>query len=131
MTEILLTVSKRWLSASRELAEPFRLREDPRMELIAAVTLWGLFSAWLLFPQLGVPRMLRLAVAWLSWLELVAVLVWAFGSEDCVRRPCGAVAETGRSAAGLDLPLLSVAVLCLAVAYGLRRGRNAGPAPRA
>lgn len=101
------------------------------MELIAAVTLWGLFSAWLLFPQLGVPRMLRLAVAWLIWLELLAVLAWAFGSEDCLRRPCGAIAETGRTAARLDLPLLSVAVLCLAIAYGLRRGRTAGRAPGA
>jgi hypothetical protein len=101
------------------------------MELIAAVTLWGLFSAWLLFPQLGVPRMLRLAVAWLIWLELLAVLVWAFGSEDCLRRPCGAAAETGRSAAGFDLPLLSLTVLFLAVAYGLRQGRTAGRTPRA
>jgi hypothetical protein len=101
------------------------------MELTAAVTLWGMFSAWLLFPQLGVPRMLRLAVGWLIWLELLAVLTWAFGSEDCIHRPCGALAETGRSAAGLDLPLLSAAVVCLAVAYGLKRARNAHAAPGA
>jgi hypothetical protein len=101
------------------------------MELTAAVTLWGLFSAWLLFPRLGAPRMLVRAVAALIWLELLAVLVWGFGSEDCVERPCAPLAEAGRTAAGLDLPLLSLAVLGMAVAYGLRRARSASAAPRA
>ena len=102
------------------------------MELTAAATLWGLFSAWLLFPELGVPAMLRRAVAWLIWLELLAVLAWGFGSEDCVRRPCGTAAELGRRAAGLDLPLLSVAVLVLTLAYGVRHARrSASAAPRA
>jgi hypothetical protein len=94
------------------------------MELIAAATLWGLFSAFLLFGQLGLPHMLRIAVSGLMWLELLALLVWGYGSEGCVRRPCDAVAEAGRSAAGLDLPLLSVAVLGMAVAYGLRRAKR-------
>ena len=102
------------------------------MELTAAATLWGLFSAWLLFPQLGVPSMLRRAVAGLIWLELLAVLVWGFGSEDCIKRPCGTTAEIGRRAAALDLPLLSAAVLALTFAYGVRRARrSASAAPRA
>lgn len=101
------------------------------MELTAGATLWGLFSAWLLFPHLGAPRMLVRAVAGLIWLELLAVLVWGFGSEDCVKRPCSAAAEAGRTAAGLDLPVLAVAVLGMSIAYGLRRGRTARAAPRA
>ena len=102
------------------------------MELTSAATLWGLFSAWLLFPRLGVPRMLLRAVAALIWLELLAVLTWAFGSEDYTSRPCTPLAETGRTAAGLDVPLLSLAVLVLAFAYGVRRTRRtAARAPRA
>jgi hypothetical protein len=91
------------------------------MKLVAAATLWFLFSAWLIFGHVGVARMLRLAVASLMWLEFVAVLVWSFGSEDCVRRPCGPLAEAGRSAATIDLPALSVVVLALVVADGMRR----------
>ena len=101
------------------------------MELTAAATLWGLFSAWLVFGHLGAPRMLMRAVAGLGWLELLAVLVWGFGSEGCVRRPCGVAAEAGRTAAALDVPLLSLAVLGMAVAYGLRRARSARPHSRA
>ena len=102
------------------------------MELTAAATLWGLFSAWLLFPRLGAPRMLTRAVAVMIWLELLAVLTWGFGSEDCTSRPCTPLAETGRTAAGLDVPLLSLTVLLLAVAYGMRRTRRTAPrAPRA
>jgi hypothetical protein len=99
------------------------------VELIAAATLWGLFSAWLLFPAFGVPRMLRAAAATLMWLELVALLAWGYGSEGCSQRPCAALAEAARTAAGIDVPGLAVVVVALAVAHGFRHRRGARRVP--
>src|SRR5919202_6294338 len=96
------------------------------VEVVATATLWGLLSAWLLFPHLGVPLILRRAAAMLLWAELLSLLTWGFGSENCVQRPCAPLAEAGRAAAGTDVPLLSVVVVALAVAYGLRRHRRTG-----
>jgi hypothetical protein len=93
------------------------------VKLVAAATLWCLFSGFLIFPHVGVPALLRSATATLMWLELVAVVTWGFASEDCVRRPCGPLAETARAAAGLDLPALSLVVLGLVIAHGLRARR--------
>jgi hypothetical protein len=93
------------------------------VELVAAVTLYGLFSAWLLFPRFGVPRMLTAATAMLMWLEFLAVLTWGYASEGCARRPCP-VAEAAATAAAVDLPALSVAVIVLAVAYAVRQRRT-------
>jgi|SRR5690242_11319923 len=95
------------------------------MKLVAALTLWILFSIWLLFPYLGVPRMLITAAATLGSLEFLTVLTWGFASEDCIQRPCSPVSEAARTAAGIDLPVLSVVVIGLAVAYGLRKRRRA------
>ena len=93
------------------------------MEVTVAATTWGLFSAFLLFPWLGVPRLLQRAVAALLTAEVVAFAIWHFGSEDCVERPCAPFAETGRTAASLDIPLLSVALLVLALTLGVRSWR--------
>jgi hypothetical protein len=101
------------------------------MKLVAAATLWCLFSAWLIFGHVGVARMLRTAVASLMWVQFGAVLVWSFGTEDCVRHPCAPLAEAGRSAATIDLPALSAVVLALVVADGIRRRRAALAAPHA
>jgi hypothetical protein len=101
------------------------------MELVAAATLWGLFSAWLLFPPLHVPHMLRRAVGALIWAELLALGFWSYGSEGCRARPCATLAEVGRAAAGQDIPALSVAVVGMAVAFGTRRHRRSRTAPRA
>jgi hypothetical protein len=94
------------------------------MEVIAAVTLWLLFSAWLLFPLMGLPRMLARAAGALMWAEFIALLVWGFASENCVSRPCSAVAETARAAASEDLPALGTVLVALAIAYGARRTRR-------
>lgn len=97
---------------------------------MAAATLWILFSAWLLFPPLDVPHMLRRAAGALIWAELLAVLVWSYGSEGCQARPCATVAEAGRTAAGQDVPALAVVVIALALAFGMRRHRRGASAPQ-
>jgi hypothetical protein len=95
------------------------------VELIAGATIWGLFSCFLLFGPLGVPRRLSWAAMALLVIEMLALGVWSYGSRGCAQRPCGAAAEAGRTAATIDVPLLSVALLVLAgmhVRRAMRRG---------
>ena len=98
------------------------------MELVAAATLYGLFSAWLLFPLFGVPRMLTTSTAVLMWLEFLAVLTWGYTREDCARGSCSPLAEAARTAVAVDLPALSIAVVALALAHAVRR-RRGSPRP--
>jgi len=98
------------------------------MELVATLTLWCLFSMWLLFPYLDVPRMLVAAAGMLAWIELISLLTWGLASEDCVHRPCSELAEAARLAADTDVPALSAVVLTLVVAQAVRRSRAAGRA---
>jgi hypothetical protein len=80
---------------------------------VAALTLWCLFSAWLLFPRVGAPRMLRTAAALLMWLEFLALLTWSYA------------VEAARIAAAVDLPALTLAMLTIATAYAARRSAGA------
>lgn len=82
------------------------------MEIIAASTIWGLFSCFLLFPHLGLPRRLQRAAMTLLCAELFALGMYSYGSR--------AIAAVGRGAATLDVPLLSVALVALAVMHGVR-----------
>jgi hypothetical protein len=93
--------------------------------LVSAATLWVLFSIWLLFPHLAVPRMLTRAAATLLALEFVTVTAYGFATEDCTHRPCSPVSEATRTAAGVDLPGLTVVVIALAVAHAIRLHRAA------
>jgi hypothetical protein len=61
--------------------------DDWRVEMVAAATLYGLFSAWLLFPYFGVRRMLTTSAAVLTWAEFVAVLA-------CGRRGASAARQS-------------------------------------
>jgi hypothetical protein len=92
--------------------------------VIATGTLWLLFSMWLLFPYLDMPRMLCGAAAWLMWLEFIALTGYGMASETCTERPCGVLSETLRSAAGLDLPALAGVVLVLSGAQIARQNRR-------
>jgi hypothetical protein len=94
------------------------------MELAAAATLWACISGVLLLPLLGAPRALGQAAAGLLSAELAALLAWSYGSEGCVARPCGAFAETARSAASLDVPALTAVLVVVATAHGMRAARR-------
>ena len=91
---------------------------------MAAVTLYGLFSAWLLFPIFGVRRMLTASITVLVWIEFLAVLVWGYTREDCAQGSCSPLAQAARIAVAVDLPALSIAVVALAVAHAVRRQRG-------
>jgi hypothetical protein len=77
------------------------------VEIIWASTIWGLFSCFLLFPLLGLPRRLQWAAMTLLCAELLMLLCLAYGNAT--------VSRIGRGAASLDVPLLSVALLALAI----------------
>jgi hypothetical protein len=94
------------------------------VEIIAAATIWGMFSCFLLFPRLGLPRLLHRTAIKLLVAELVALAMWSYGSEGCLERPCAPAAEAGRSAAAIDIPLLALALVVLAVLLGVRAWRR-------
>jgi hypothetical protein len=94
------------------------------MQIIVGATIWGLFCCFLLFPHLGLPAALHRAATCLLAAEFVLALAWGYGSEHCVQRPCGAGAEVSRTAITVDIPLLSVALVALAVIQGVRAQRR-------
>jgi hypothetical protein len=95
------------------------------VEVIAAATLWSMFSCFLLFPHVGIPALMHRTAMTLLVAELVALGMWSYGSEGCVERPCAPVAEVGRTAASIDVPLLSLGLVALALYRGVRRWRRA------
>jgi hypothetical protein len=97
------------------------------VEVVVVATLWSMFSCVLIFPMLGMPVYLQRAVTTLLAAEFVAMLVWSFGSEECVERPCAPLAEAGRTAAAVDVPLLSLVVIALAIIRGVRHHQRISP----
>ena len=90
------------------------------MEIIASATIWVLFACFLVFPLLGLPPAMHRTAMTLLVAELVALGFWSYGSAGCEQRPCSTAAEAGRTAAMVDVPLLSVALVALALYSGLR-----------
>jgi hypothetical protein len=83
------------------------------VEIAAAATIWGMFACFLLFPHLGLPVVFHRTAMALLVAELLALMMWSYGS------PGAPSAEAGRSAAAIDIPLLSLALVVLAVVYGV------------
>jgi hypothetical protein len=91
------------------------------MALVATATVYGLFCCYIIFPIAGLPaRMHRLAMTLLV-AEMVAVGLWGYFSVDCGPGGCGWLAEAGRSAAMLDIPLSGVTLVLCAVVWGWSR----------
>jgi hypothetical protein len=89
--------------------------------LVVAGTLWTLWTAFLVLPLLRAPFFVLQGVVALLSAELLTLLVWSYGSEGCVARPCSVLAETARTAALVDIPLLTAALMTLTVVHALRR----------
>jgi hypothetical protein len=88
------------------------------VEVVATATIWSMFSCFLLFPRLGLPAVWHRTAMALLCAELVALGAWSYGS------PGEPVAEAGRSAAAIDIPLLALALIGFAVAHGVRAWRR-------
>ena len=100
------------------------------VEVVATATIWSMFSCFLLFPRLGLPVVFHRTAMALLVAELLALMMWSYGSEDCVERPCSASAEAGRSAAAIDIPFLALALIALSLAWGVRVWRRQAAGPR-
>ena len=94
------------------------------VEVTASATIWAMFACFLLFPLLKFPPLMQRTAMALLVAELLSLAVWSYGSEGCVERPCSAVAETGRTAAALDVPVLSAVLVAVAVIRGVRTWRR-------
>jgi hypothetical protein len=101
------------------------------VEIAAFLTIWGMFSCYLLFHVMGLPVLLPRIAMTLLTAEIIALGIWSYGSEGCHQRPCGDAAETARDAAALDVPLSAGLFVLFATIGGLvadRRARRQLPA---
>ena len=94
------------------------------MEVIATATIWVLFSCFLLFPHLGFPTLMHRTAGTLLAAELIALMMWSYGSKGCIERPCAEGAELGRTAAAVDVPLLALVLVAVAMIRGMRLVRH-------
>jgi hypothetical protein len=84
--------------------------------LAAALTLWMMFSFWLLASVLRLPPVLARIAAILLWAELAALLLWSYGTENCESRTCAPLGQAAGIAARTDIPILAAALTVVAVA---------------
>ena len=84
------------------------------MEIAAAATIWVMFACFLFFPHLGLPVVFQRTAMVLLVAELLALMMWSYGS------PGAPGAELGRTAAAIDIPLLSLVLVIVAVLFGVR-----------
>jgi hypothetical protein len=81
----------------------------------AALTLWVMFSVWLIASAVGIQAAIATTAAGLAVSELVALLWWSYGVESCARSTCRALTGAVGSAATVDIPLLAGLFLVLAL----------------
>jgi hypothetical protein len=93
--------------------------------IAAAMTIWLMFSLWLIVPLAGLPGLMARVAGTLVSVELIALLTWSYGTEDCVEPTCAPVAQAAGIAARTDIPALAAAFLVFAFV----RLRRAYPGP--
>ena len=86
----------------------------------AALTLWILFSCWLIASCVQAPRRLRRTAMSLLVAELGVLLLWSYGTEFCQEADCAPLARAAGIAARVDLPILSALFLAGIAAQALR-----------
>jgi hypothetical protein len=93
----------------------------------AAITLWTMFSLWLIAPLVGMPEPTARIAITLSAVELVLLLVWSYGVEACANDTCAPLAQAAGVAARTDVPALAVAFIAFTLLQraGVRRRRTA------
>jgi hypothetical protein len=95
--------------------------------LAAALTVWVMFSVWLIAPHAGFPHAVARIAMLLLALELVALTVWSYGSESCQERTCAPLAQAAGIAARTDVPILAGGFLLATLAQLIRYGRARPP----
>jgi hypothetical protein len=88
--------------------------------LAAAVTLWTMFSLWLIAPHAQMPERVARVAGMLCVGELLALLVWSYGTDACTGRTCAPIAQALGIAARVDIPALAAAFVVFACVRWLR-----------
>ena len=88
--------------------------------LAAAITLWLMFSLWMLVPFIRAPAAIATTAMALTLAELVALLAWSYGP-GCEGATCTGFAQAAGAAARTDIPILAALFLVSAELVGLRR----------
>ena len=83
----------------------------------AAITLWIMFSLWLLATLVGAHGAIHRLAAAVLCAELVALLAWSYGTENCDERTCAPLAQAAGVAARFDLPALAAVVLVVSLVH--------------
>jgi hypothetical protein len=91
--------------------------------LAAALTIWVMFSLWIIAGCAGLPHPIGRIALVLLVLELGTLMIWSYGSERCDGRTCPALAQAAGIAARTDVPILSGGFLVIAVVRLTRRPR--------
>jgi hypothetical protein len=91
--------------------------------LAAGLTVWILFSFWLIAACLPATRELRRIAICLLCVELGVLLLWSYGTESCEEPGCAPLAQAAGVAARLDVPVLSGVFLAGAI---VQMGRRSG-----
>jgi 1-acyl-sn-glycerol-3-phosphate acyltransferase len=99
-----------------------RSERDHYGMLAAAMTLWTMFSVWLIAHCARLPVRIGGIASGLLWLELGLLAIWSYGSEGCDVRTCAPVAQAAGIAARTDVPILAVVYLVGMVVWLTRRG---------
>jgi hypothetical protein len=92
--------------------------------LAAAMTIWIMFSLWIISGCARLPHPVGRIALMLLLLELGTLMVWSYGSERCDGRACPAVAQAAGIAARTDVPILAGGFLVVTV---VRLSRRATP----
>jgi hypothetical protein len=95
--------------------------------LAAALTVWILFAFWLVAPYLRAERLVRRAAMALLSAELAVLLLWSYGTENCLEPDCAPLAQAAGIAARVDLPVLTAVFLGAAVLRLARAATRAVP----
>jgi hypothetical protein len=81
--------------------------------LAAALTIWVLFSLWIIAGCYPLPQGVGQVALLLLLLELVALAAWSYGTESCDERNCAPLAQAAGIAARTDVPILAGAFVVL------------------
>jgi hypothetical protein len=92
--------------------------------VVAASTLWGLFTMSFLLPAVGAPGGLRRTADALLAGELVALLAWSYAHDGCGSSGCGMGVSLLHDAGHEDIPALALALLVVTLLYGYRSHRG-------
>ena len=83
----------------------------------AALTVWMLFSFWLIASYLPAATVVRRIAMALLVAELVVLLLWSYGTEGCRESDCAPLAQAAGIAARVDVPLLAGLFVIAALAH--------------